>query len=148
MSSTISGWRRRENFESTAHSWPEPMQFSPEAYSLSDERNGLEVVEIARLTPAQRSGMLALLQTCYANVSPAQFNRDLDEKEWTILGTDPVSERVWCFSTMRRLRATIDGQPVTAFYSGDTASSADARGAATAAGTRLVIRKMFKERMT
>jgi hypothetical protein len=123
------------------------MQFNPEGYSLSDERNGLEVVDVARLTPGQRAGMLALLQTCYANVSPDQFNRDLDEKEWTILGTDPVSQRVWCFSTMRRLRATIDGQQVTAFYSGDTASSADARGAATAAGTRLVIRKMFYERM-
>ena len=123
------------------------MQLNPEGYSLSDERNGLEVVEIAHLTPEQRRGMLALLQTCYAGVSPAQFNRDLDEKEWTILGTDPVSERVWCFSTMRRLRATVDGEPITAFYSGDTASSADARGAATSAGTRLVIRKMFYERM-
>lgn len=123
------------------------MQFNPEGFSLSDERNGLEVVEVARLTPAQRRGMLALLQTCYANVSAAQFNRDLDEKEWTILGTDPVSGRVWCFSTMRRLRATVDAEPVTAFYSGDTASSADARGAATSAGTRLVIRKMFYERM-
>lgn len=123
------------------------MQLNPDAYGLSDERNGLEVVEVARLTPAQRSGMLTLLQTCYANVSPAQFNRDLDEKEWTILGTDPVSARVWCFSTMRRLHATVDGEPITAFYSGDTASSADARGAATSAGTRLVIRKMFCERM-
>jgi hypothetical protein len=116
-------------------------------YSLFDERNGLEVIDIPNLTIAQRRGMLALLQTCYANVSATQFNNDLDEKEWTILGTEPESGRIWCFSTMRRLRATIDGNPITAFYSGDTASRADTRGAATAAGTRLVIRKMFYEMM-
>jgi hypothetical protein len=116
-------------------------------YSLADERNGLEVIDIPNLTIAQRRGMLALLQTWYANVSPTQFNNDLDEKEWTILGTEQESGRIWCFSTMRRLRATIDGNSITAFYSGDTASRADTRGAATAAGTRLVIRKMFHEMM-
>lgn len=118
---------------------------APELYSLTDERNGLAVVDVASITSAQRRDMLDLLQICYTNVSPAQFNRDLDEKEWVILGTDARSGGLWCFSTLRTLRATVDGERVVAFYSGDTASRPDTRGGATAAGTRLVIRKMFYE---
>jgi hypothetical protein len=104
-------------------------------------------VEVPNLSSAQRRGMLALLQTAYANVSATQFNHDLDEKEWAVLGSDPASGVIWGFSTMRRLRTTINGEAITAFYSGDTASRADKRGAATSAGTRLAIRKMFYEMM-
>lgn len=118
---------------------------APELYSLTDERNGLAVVDVASITSAQRRDMLDLLQICYTNVSPAQFNRDLDEKEWVILGTDARSGGIWCFSTLRTLCVTVDGERVVAFYSGDTASRPDTRGGATAAGTRLVIRKMFYE---
>jgi len=125
---------------------PDSLVVDPELYSLTDERNGLSVVDVASITSAQRRDMFDLLQICYTNVSPAQFNRDLDEKEWAILGTDVRSGGLWCFSTLRSLRATVDGERVLAFYSGDTASRPDTRGGATFAGTRLVIRKMFYER--
>jgi hypothetical protein len=117
-----------------------------ESYSLADERNGLSVVDVANITSAQRRDMLDLLQICYTNVSPPQFNRDLDEKEWVILGNDLRTGGLWCFSTLRSLRATVDGVRILAFYSGDTASRPDTRGGATFAGTRLVIRKMFYEK--
>ncbi|MFN2601976.1 MAG: hypothetical protein ABR582_04365 [Gemmatimonadaceae bacterium] len=110
-----------------------------------DERNGLAVIEVENLTAAQRRAMLELLQICFANVSESQFNRDLDEKEWVILGTDPRSDGVWSFSTLRRLQITIDGERIMALFSGDTASRPDTRGAVTAAGIRAVIRKMFHE---
>jgi len=125
----------------------ESLTLDPEVYSMTDERNGLTVVDVASITPEQRHAMLELLQICYSNVSPAQFNRDLDEKEWVILGTDVRTGGLWCFSTLRSLRATVDGVRIVAFYSGDTASRPDTRGGATFAGTRLVIRKMFYEKM-
>jgi hypothetical protein len=118
-----------------------------DTYSLTDERNGLSVVDVASITSDQRRAMLDLLQVCYTNVSPAQFNRDLDEKEWVILGNDLRRGGLWCFSTLRSLRATVDGVRIVAFYSGDTASRPDTRGGATFAGTRLVIRKMFYEKI-
>lgn len=110
-----------------------------------DERNGLAVIEVENLTATQRGAMLALHQSCFANVSELQFNRDLDEKEWVVLGTDPRSGGVWCFSTLRRIQITIDGERIMALFSGDTASRPDTRGAVTAAGIRAVIRKMFHE---
>jgi len=125
----------------------ESLVLDPEVYSMTDERNGLTVVDVASITPEQRRAMLELLQICYSNVSPAQFNRDLDEKEWVIVGTDARTGGLWCFSTLRSLRATVDGVRIVAFYSGDTASRPDTRGGATFAGTRLVIRKMFYEKM-
>lgn len=110
-----------------------------------DERNGLSVIEVENLTAAQRGAMLGLLQSCFANVSESQFNRDLDEKEWVILGSDPRSGGIWSFSTLRRLRITIDGERIMALFSGDTASRPDTRGAVTAAGIRAVFRKIFHE---
>jgi hypothetical protein len=112
---------------------------------FADERHGLSVIEVKHLTVAQRKAMLTLLQSCYANVSESQFNRDLDEKDWVTLGTNSRSGEAWGFSTMKRLHATIGGERITAWYSGDTASRPDTRGAETAAGIRIVIRKMFSE---
>src|SRR5688500_4725349 len=115
-------------------------------YSLIDERHGMAVLSVASLTPLQRSEMLALLQTCYTNVSPAQFNRDLDEKEWVVLARDLDGAGMRGFSTLRTIRVTVDDQPIVAFYSGDTVARPDTHGSATTfAGTRLVIRKMFYE---
>ena len=110
-----------------------------------DKRNGLAVFEVESLTSAQRRGMFALLQSCFANASESQFNRDLDEKEWVVLGTDYRSGGIWSFTTLRRLRVTIDGERIMALFSGDTASRPDTRGAVTAAGIRVVMRKIFYE---
>jgi hypothetical protein len=118
-----------------------------ESYSLTDERNGMAVITVASLTARERSDMFALLQTCYTNVTAAQFNRDLDEKEWVMLARELDGEGVRGFSTLRTIRVTVDDQPVVAFYSGDTIARPETHGStATFAGARLVIRKMFYER--
>jgi hypothetical protein len=63
--------------------------------------------------------MLSLMGRYFSNVSRAVFERDLSEKEWCILLTDP-SGRVKGFSTMMLVRTEVDGRPVAAIYSGDT----------------------------
>jgi hypothetical protein len=79
-------------------------------------------------------------------VSAAQFDRDLDEKEWVVLARDIDGEGMRGFSTLRTIRVTVDDEPVVAFYSGDTVARPDLRGGSIPfAGTRLVIRKMFYE---
>jgi hypothetical protein len=111
---------------------------------IAEPRDGLGVFAIAELSSSQRSGMLRLLQSCYANVTRDQFEKDLSEKEWAIVGTDESGD-VWCFTTLKRIRHEVDGKRIMAFYSGDTASRPDTRGTATSAGIWLLIRKMFSE---
>jgi hypothetical protein len=115
------------------------------AQPLEDARLGLRVIDVPDVSPALRSSMLSLLRTCYANVTAEQFHRDLSEKEWVVVGREPDASGVWFFTTLRRIRFEIDGHAAVAFYSGDTASRPDTRGGPTSAGTRLVLRKMFRE---
>ncbi|MFN2202003.1 MAG: hypothetical protein ACK2UO_12400 [Caldilineaceae bacterium] len=79
-----------------------------------------KVVRPADLTDAQLARMSALLEQFFENTSPEQLVEDLNEKEWVVLLYDSGSEEVEGFSTLMRIRLEVDGQPVTAFYSGDT----------------------------
>lgn len=72
------------------------------------------------LTGAEREQMYTLLARYFTNVSRLQFDRDLAEKEWVILLTDTSSGQIQGFSTLMRLQTVVEGQPVVAFYSGDT----------------------------
>ena len=72
------------------------------------------------LSPTQRDRMYSLLAHYFADVTRPHFEHDLAEKEWVILLTDTVSEQIQGFSTLMRLEVTVDGQPVVAFFSGDT----------------------------
>jgi len=72
------------------------------------------------LTSAERGQLYALLADYFANVSRPQFEHDLAEKEWVILLTDTTTGQIQGFSTLMRLRVTVDDQPVVAFLSGDT----------------------------
>jgi hypothetical protein len=112
---------------------------------LVDTTHGLAVVAVSDLAESDRKGMLEVLSTCYGNVSRAQFERDLRDKEWVVIGRDSTPGDVWLFSTLRRLFCTIDGKPVVAFYSGDSASRPETHGGATSAGMRLLVRKMYGE---
>lgn len=112
---------------------------------FDDERHGLKVIDVADLTDENRQAMLTLHRSCFANVPESQFNSDLDEKEWVVLGTDHRTGQAWSFTTARRLHAVINGERIMAIFSGDTAARTDTRGAETAAGIRVVIRKMFHE---
>lgn len=75
------------------------------------------VVRVDDLTAAQRSAMYELFAR-YFTSDRAAFERDLDEKESVVLLTD--DDRVAGFSTLMRFETTIDGSPVTVFFSGDT----------------------------
>ena len=75
---------------------------------------------VGDLGPGQCERMHALLARYFANATRAGFERDLAEKEWAILLADAASGELGGFSTLMRLRATVDGKPVVAFFSGDT----------------------------
>lgn len=79
-----------------------------------------QVQSARKLTSQQREEMYVLMSHYFANVSRPHFERDLAEKEWVILLKDSVSARIQGFSTLMRLFAIVDNQPVVAFYSGDT----------------------------
>jgi hypothetical protein len=64
--------------------------------------------------------MFALLDRYYLHASRDQFETDLVEKEWVLLGNEPDAGRISGFTTLMRLHTTVDGAPVSAFFSGDT----------------------------
>lgn len=77
------------------------------------------VRRVAELEPREREQMRALLQRYFEDVAPARFAADLDEKEWAVLLRDRAGQ-LQGFSTLMRLRASVDGRPVVGFFSGDT----------------------------
>ncbi|MBI3970589.1 MAG: hypothetical protein HY332_04810 [Chloroflexi bacterium] len=78
------------------------------------------MVPIESLTLLQRSRTYALMAEYFAGVTRYQFERDLAEKEWAILLADSASGEIQGFSTLMKLHAVADDQPVVAFFSGDT----------------------------
>jgi hypothetical protein len=78
------------------------------------------VRRVADVTPGERGRMHAILARYFANAGRAQFERDLAEKEWTILLADAASGELQGFSTLMRLRTVVAGRSVVAFFSGDT----------------------------
>lgn len=79
----------------------------------------------AALTPAQRDRLHTLLGHYFANVTRSHFEADLAEKEWVVLLADTTSGQIQGFSTLMRLEVTVDGQPIVAFFSGDTIIARD-----------------------
>lgn len=77
------------------------------------------VMRPTEVNVAARDRMCMLLQQFFENVDQAQFERDLGEKEWVFLFTDRRGT-IQGFSTLMRIDLCVDGQPVTAVYSGDT----------------------------
>ena len=84
------------------------------------------IVRRAELTLSNEDQMLGLMQAHFCDVSPQQFRRDLDEKNWAILITDEVG-RLWGFSTLLFYAATFEGRQFDVVYSGDTIVDAGAR---------------------
>src|SRR6516162_706671 len=78
------------------------------------------LVPRSEISSEQRSEMFALMERYYENVSEATFSADLEEKQWAIILTDPLSERICGFSTQMLLEASVAGRPVKALFSGDT----------------------------
>ena len=78
------------------------------------------LVPRSEISSEQRSEMFALMERYYENISEATFSADLQEKQWAIILTDPLSERICGFSTQMLLEASVAGRPVKALFSGDT----------------------------
>ena len=70
------------------------------------------------LSESQKAEMFALLARHFDGVDEAQFQRDLEEKNWVLeIRRDG---RLVGFSTLLVREATVDHQAITAIYSGDT----------------------------
>lgn len=88
--------------------------------SLSAGRLSGTIRPVRKLTDEDRIGMFRLMESYYANVTRQGFERDLVEKEWVILLHEATGGELRGFSTLMRMEEEIDGEPVTAFFSGDT----------------------------
>ncbi|MDQ3520608.1 MAG: hypothetical protein M3466_19670 [Gemmatimonadota bacterium] len=108
-----------------------------------DTHNGIRVSLVRDLTVAERDSMYSLLGEYYLHVSRQQFERDLAEKEWVVLGTDPISQKAWCFSTLMRLHATMDGERILALYSGDTVARKESWGGQSTPAVRMLVQLMY-----
>lgn len=75
---------------------------------------------VSELTPDEHERLYSLLQRYFNNVTRAQFEQDLAEKDRVILLTDSLIGQIQGFSTLMQLRVVIDDRPVVAFFSGDT----------------------------
>lgn len=85
-----------------------------------------EACPCASLTNAQRGEMLALLQEHFDGVSEAQFQTDLDAKDWALRisrGGTLVG-----FSTLKAYTTEYAGRAWNVIYSGDTVMSPEAWG--------------------
>ena len=78
------------------------------------------VVSREELTAADRDQMYGVLERYFSGTARARFESDLEEKEGAILLRDSDKGRIQGFSTFLRMRATIDGRDLVAFFSGDT----------------------------
>ncbi|MBI3423604.1 MAG: hypothetical protein HY011_11755 [Acidobacteria bacterium] len=93
---------------------------SPHSETPGENRLVGEVLRVSALRARELEQMYALLARYFAGPTRQQFESDLAEKEWAIILRDALTERVRGFSTLMRLQATLDAQPVVAFFSGDT----------------------------
>ncbi|MGE5485842.1 MAG: hypothetical protein ACM3X4_12580 [Ignavibacteriales bacterium] len=57
----------------------------------------------------------------FASMTLGQFEKGLSEKEWAVLLVDPSTNEIQGFSTLKRIRAVLDGQRIVAYFSGETA---------------------------
>ncbi|MBI3967926.1 MAG: hypothetical protein HY329_19990 [Chloroflexi bacterium] len=72
------------------------------------------------LAPRDVDRMHTLLADYFQNVDRGRFEEDLAEKRWVIILRDAITGRLEGFSTLMELRASLDGEPVVAYFSGDT----------------------------
>lgn len=72
------------------------------------------------LSSQERDAMFALMVRHYDHVVREVFEADLAEKQWVIRLWRPETGALCGFSTQMLLRASVDGRPIRALFSGDT----------------------------
>jgi hypothetical protein len=80
----------------------------------------------ASIPQEDRDEMFALLARHFEGVSRAQFDRDLEAKNWVIAIRQ--EERLVGFTTLLVRGSRFEGEPITAIYSGDTIVAPEAWG--------------------
>ena len=78
------------------------------------------------LTPMQREEMFSLLSRHFEGVTREQFERDLAEKNWTLLVR--CDGRLAGFTTLHAYQSAYEGRNVNVIYSGDTIMEPEAWG--------------------
>lgn len=77
------------------------------------------ITPTADLSLAERVQMRTLMEACFTGLGNGRFERDLEEKPWTILLRDAAGD-IQGFSTLDLMEARVAGRVVKAVYSGDT----------------------------
>jgi hypothetical protein len=80
--------------------------------------NGV-LLERGQLSRDDRASMLSLLAAHFEGTAPAQFERDLEEKNWVILLRDSEGH-LRGFSTLLAYETRCTGAPISVICSGDT----------------------------
>jgi hypothetical protein len=78
------------------------------------------VRQVADLSAAERARMFEIMSGHFENVSESRFFADLDEKDVVVVMTDAQFGELRGFSTIGRLTAVVNGEPVLALFAGDT----------------------------
>ena len=87
------------------------------------------VVPRESLTAPQQAAMYSLLDAHFEGVTPRQFRRDLDEKNWVILlEQGGAGGALVGFSTLLVYETRFENEPLSVVYSGDTIVRRDAWG--------------------
>jgi|TARA_B100001971_G_C18234610_1_gene566310 hypothetical protein len=79
-----------------------------------------EIIGIKTLTKNDMGEMYGLMTSHYDNVNIETFQRDLSEKKDVILLRELDKGSIKGFSTLMLLEETVDGNSITALFSGDT----------------------------
>lgn len=74
----------------------------------------------SELTPADVDRLYELMCEHFEGIDRAHFEHDLREKEWVFLVLEHGTERIVGFSTLMSLRTELDGEPLVAWFTGDT----------------------------
>jgi hypothetical protein len=78
------------------------------------------ILALEQITEPDRDSMFSLMIRSYANVRRGTFDADLDAKRWIIQLRHSGSNELVGFSTQTLLQRVVNGELVTALYSGDT----------------------------
>ena len=86
-----------------------------------------KILAVEALSDGQRDAMFALMDRYYDHMTRAQFEADLEEKQWVIYVADGDTDALRGFSTQALLEVPGEAGPVRALYSGDTIMDQHAR---------------------
>lgn len=98
---------------------------------MNTEATAARAIAREALLRRERDEMFELLAHHFDGVSRDQFENDLAEKNWVILLSRGV--RLVGFSTLLAYETTVDREPVSVIYSGDTIVAPEAWGSSTLA---------------